>query len=594
MATNLPFTNLDFDEVKNNLKEYLQGQDQFEDYNFEGSNINVLLDILAYNTFHNNFYTNMAISEMFLDSAELKNSVVSHAKELNYLPRSRRSARVNSTISFSPSDTPASISIPRRTKFNARCGTETYTFYNDESLVIIPSAGSYTSDPVTLYEGKYFDEFYRVDSTQTQRFTISNKDVDTTSIRVFIKENVNSTTETEYVYKQNIYGVNSTDTVFYLQPYLDDKYEIIFGQNTFGADVENGNVIRIEYRTTNGVAANGISQITLANRIDGYTGSVTVSGRTTSGAERESLESIKYFAPKSIQVQNRAVSARDYEILIKNTFPEIKSLAVFGGETLTPPQFGRVVIAVDAVDADGVSTNTKDLIAEYLSDKTSISIEPIIIDSKYMFLSVTSTIYYNQNFTRKSRGDIASAVTNAITQYSFNNLEDYNENFKYSDFTTAIDNSDEYITSNDTRVVPLIEIFPRRNFSNYFILQYGNAIQANLPYVETSLNSYVPAIYSTSFTYGGQSVFLQDNGTGNLNIVRRNSTGNLIIVQRNVGTVDYTTGDVVLTYITIQDYPATGIQIYANTVGKKITAPRDRILQIRSRDIQTSITGVRE
>jgi len=594
MATNLPFTNLDFNDVKNNLKTYLQSQDQFKDYNFEGSNINVLLDILAYNTFQNNFYTNMAISEMFLDSAELRDSIVSHAKELNYLPRSRRSAQATTTIQLFPSDAPSSIIIPKRTSFTARCGTETFNFWTDESVLVTPNNGAYIANNVILYEGRYIDEFFNVDGTDTQKFVIRNRNVDTTSIKVYVRDNVNSTLETEYLYKQNIYGVTSTDEVFYLQPAVGDKYEIIFGENIFGKTPINGNVIRVEYRLTEGEIANGINAISATGNIAGYTSTTVVQGRTELGSERETLKSIKYFAPKSIQIQNRAITTRDYEVLIKNEFSDVRSVAVYGGETLFPPQFGRVVVAVDAVSGDGVSTNTRDLISTYLEDKTAIAIEPIVVNARFMNLSVSSVVYYNRNFTTYSPADISSIVTNAITQYSFDNLEEFRKNFNYSDFVTAIDDSDPSISNNDTVITPFIRILPTKNFSNYFILQFDNQLKFNLPYSETALDNYIPNVYSTTFTYAGVEAFLQDDGSGNLNIVRRNSAGSLVIVEKNIGTVDYTTGDVILRYITIQDYPTSGIKVYANTLARKITAPKDRILQIDSSDITVNVVGVRE
>lgn len=596
MATNLPFTNLDFADVKNNLKSYLQAQDQFKDYNFEGSNINVLLDILAYNTFQNNFYTNMAISEMFLDSAQIRDSVVSHAKELNYLPRSRRSAIAGLTLTVIPTDTPSSIILPAQTEFTARCGTAIYKFYTREGEVIYPANGIYQITGLDVYEGIYVNEFYTVTGSGDQKFILNNNTVDTTSIKVYIKDNVNSTTETEYVFKEDIYGIEPTDNVFYLQTYEGDKYEIVFGQNVFGADVTNGNVIRVEYMVTNGPEANGISAMTLTNPVSpGYSSTVSVTSVSADGAERESINSIKFFAPKSIQIQNRAITANDYKILVKNNFSDIKSVAVYGGENLFPPQFGRVVVAVDSASTDGVSESARDRIKSFLEDKSALAIEPIVINSKFMYLDVNSTVYYNRRFTTKSRSNILQSVVNAITQYSFNNLEEYENNFKYSRFSSAIDDADVDITSNDTTVTPFMEIFPTRNFSSYFILQFQNQISPFVNYIETSLTNYTPAVYSTTFTYKGNSTaFLQDNGSGRLDVVYRTSDNQVRILERNLGSVNYTTGDVILRYITIQDYPSTGIKVYSKLTNKKIVAPYDRILKIRPQDITINAIGIRE
>lgn len=580
---NQTFTNLDFFEVKEGLKEYLKSQDQFKDYDFSGSNMNVLLDVLAYNTYQNNFYTNMAISEMFLDSARLKSSVVSHAKELNYMPRSKRSAYATISVEVFPDDSPATVLIPARSKFFASGGNESYTFYNEESRVIIPTDGRYILEDLVVYEGNYVEEFYRVEN-DTQ-FLISNDDVDTTSVKVYFKENSDAE-ETEFLFKEDIYGVSTDDNVFYIQPVLEDQYEVVFGAGTFGKQPEIGNIIRIQYRTTNAENANGITQMSSEN-LDGYVTTVVVTGRSEGGFDRESIDSIKFFAPKSIQIQNRAITSRDYEILIKNNFPEVKSLAAYGGEKLFPPQYGRVVISVDSLNGDGISSNIKQQMANFLSERSALSIEPIIEDSQFMYLQVNGDIYYDVNKTTTSTAEIRSAILNTISQYSFNNLESYGKNFRYSRLTSDIDDND-YIISNDISVIPFMKIFPRRNSSNYFILEFSNELRANLPYVESSIATYTPSVYSSQFTYSNIIARLQDDGNGNLIIISDDN----VILEKDIGSVNYFTGEVILRYVTITDYPDTGINIYGTTVNKKIDAPINRILQIDNSSI--NIIGTTE
>lgn len=593
MADNAPFTNLDFDDVKQSIRTYLEGQEQFKDYNFDGSNMSVLLDILAYNTFQNNFYTNMAISEMFLDTAQFRDSVVSHAKTLNYLPRSRRSASAAVTFELFPTGTPASIAIPAKTEWIARCGTQTYTFSNRESYTVTPANGRYVLTGINLYEGKWIEELFEATGQLDQQFIISNNKIDTLSLRVFVKDNADSVDETEYVFRDNLYGVSSTDKVFYLQPFRDDRYQINFGRNNFGAQPLDGNVIRIEYQNTTGAIANGISAMSIKNKINGYDSSTAVIERTSGGSERESIESIRFYAPKSIQIQNRAITEKDYSILLRNSFPEIRSVSVYGGEKLFPPQFGRVIIAVDTEQVQGVSERQKETYLEFLSDKSALAIEPVIVNAKFMYLEINTTVYYNKNFTNLSGSDFDQITRNAITQFSTNNLEQFGKNFRISKLSRAIDDADTNIISNDTSVRSIMRIAPRRNFSSYFVLQFGNELAPDVTFQESTITNYDPCITTSVFTYGNQNVYIQDNGAGQLDIVK-NVDGVVSIVEKGVGTVNYTTGDVILTYVTIQDYTSGYINVFARNKTRNINAPVDRIVSIDTGRINITTIGVRE
>ena len=593
MADNVPFTNLDFQDTKNKLKAYLQAQEQFKDYNFEGSNMSILLDILAYNTFQNNFYTNMAISEMFLDTAQFRDSVVSHAKELNYLPRSRRSSSVTTNFELFPTDNPISIAIPAKTEWIARCGTQTFTFSNRESQVVTPSNGRYLLSGLTLYEGKWIQELFEVTGDPDERFVISNDKIDTLSLRVYVRDNAESTDETEYTFRDDLYDVGGTDNVFYLQPFRDNRYEIYFGRDNFGNEPIAGNVIRIEYQNVVGAISNGISAMNIKNKINDYESSTAVVERTSGGAERESINAIRFYAPKSIQIQNRAITEEDYKILLRNNFPEIRSVSVYGGEKLFPPQFGRVIIAIDTEQVQGVSERQKDLYTEFLADKSALAIEPVIVNAKFMYLEIDTTVYYNRNFTNLTVADIEQTVRNSITQFSTNNLEQFGKNFRISRLSRAIDDADTNIISNDTSVRSIIRITPRRNVSSYFVLQFGNELDPDVTYQESQITNYDPCIVTSTFTYGNQTVYIQDNGTGQLDIVR-NVGGAISIVEKDVGTVDYTTGDVILTYVTIQDYTSGYINVFARNKPRNINAPVDRIISIDPGRVSVRVIGVRE
>jgi hypothetical protein len=592
MATQ-PFTNLDFANVKDNLKNYLKGQDQFKDYDFEGSNMNVLLDILAYNTFQNNFYTNMAISEMFLDSAQLRDSLASHAKELNYTPRSVRSSQAAVDIEFFPNDNPSSIVIPARANFIARCGTRNFNFTNPVPHVIRPVNGRYLGSGIDVYEGEYVEEFFRVDGTSEQRFIVSNDDVDTTSLRVFISENEQSTSEIEYRLKTSVYDIESDDTVFFIQPYTGNKYEIIFGQNVIGSNPTNGNVIRIIYRRASGAEANGINDISLLDSINGYGSNLSLVSTSQGGADRESIESIRFFAPKTIQIQERAITENDYAVLLQRQFPELSSVSVYGGEELSPPQYGRVVVSVYNNNTENLSESKRTQYASYLNERSPITVDPIIIPARFMYVDITSNIYYNINATNASSAAINTVAKRAIQLYNLNNLDRFKANLRYSKLTSAIDNSEVSILSNDTTVRATITISPEINEPRFFVLQYANRLLPDKIVESSLLGDFKPAIESSAFTYSGQTVFLQDNGSGRLDIVKvTNDT--LTYVQRNVGTVNYATGDVTIRPIIIQDYDGNGINVYARLYNKDIIAPKDRILKIRDEDIKLNVFGRRQ
>lgn len=595
MATTVnSITKLDFDDIRADLKTYLSGQSQFKDYNFEGSNMAVLLDVLAYNTYQNNFYTNMAISEMFLDSAQLRDSVISHAKTLNYLPRSASSAvaRINVKLSVT-SPYPSYVVIPAKTKFIAQCGNQSFTFYNPDAVIVNNVNNNFTYSNLDVYEGSYVTEAYSVTGNASQRFIISNKNIDTSSIRVTVKETASDVNGTVYMPKTNIFDVKATDEVFYIQPYFDDQYEITFGLNKFGKSPTVGNVVLIEYRVTIGAEANGITSIKSASTISGYQSVVTLVSSSSGGSDQEDIESIKYFAPKSIQVQDRAVSKTDYEILLKNKFPEIQAVAVYGGEEKDPPQYGRVIVAVDVNNAFGLSNNTKTKYYNYLKDRAALGIEPIIEAAKFMYLYVTSNVYYNVNKTDLSPAAVKDLVSNAIDNYSTNNLSDFKKTFRYSNFVSSIDATDTSILSNDTNVLAVYTINPTLNVNNNYTLEFKNALINDHPLTSgEQINQHQPAIKSSVFTYNGNSAaFIQDNGSGILQILSTTTTG-FVYLNSNVGTVDYTTGKVILKNIKVSAYSGSDIRIYARTANKDITPPGNRIITIRPEDVVINAYGV--
>ena len=594
MPDNISITELDFFAAKDALKNYLKGQTQFRDYDFDGSNMNVLLDVMSYNTYMNNFYTNMAYSEMFLDTAQTRQSAISHAKELNYLPRSCISSAARVQIDISPNDAPSFIIIPKGTKFTGRTGNTAYTFSTDRSYTVTQVDGLYCVSNISIYEGKLVTEYYTATSGTTQRFILNNTDVDTSSISVAVRASAAAgAVSTEFTRKDSIFGVTATDPVFYIQPTDSDSYEITFGKDVFGKQPVVNNVIEVSYRISSKTAPNGIRTFTSEN-IAGYPVTITTIAKSDGGTDRESIESIRFFAPKSIQIQDRAVTESDYEIILKNQFPEIQAISVYGGEELTPPRYGRVVVAVDVQNAEGVSENNKNAYYTYLKERCPIGIEPIVISPEFMFLNVDAKVYYNTKTTAASESDIRVAAKAAIVAYSTNNLSDFRKTFRFSKLGYDIDKSNANILSNDTEVLAIIPINPVLNTATSYTLNFKNIlITDHLLTDNESIADHKPAIKSSQFTYNGKTAFIQDNGAGVLQILRTTSTG-FVYLNRNIGSVNYVTGQIIITNLSVSAFIGAEIKIYGRTASKDIAAPKDRIITIREQDINITVYGVRE
>lgn len=591
MTSNSPITELDFLEIKNNLKEFLKGQERFKDYNFEGSNLSVILDVLAYNTFQNGFFTNMAVNEMFLDSALLKSSVVSHAKTLNYVPRSKSSAKAKINVTLSVNDAPSFVIIPSRTSFIAKCGNKSFNFYNENAVTITPIAGIYSYNGLDVYEGRYIQEFFSVTSDPL-KCVISNSNVDISSVRVYVRDSADSTVETEYVLNTSIFGNGPTSTVFYVQSYNDDQYEVLFGLDTFGKQPTPGSVIRVDYRITNASEANGITGFSSSSNIQGYPASVTLNAESDGGQEEEDTASIKYFAPRALQIQDRAITESDYEIILKNRFSEIQAISVFGGEELNPPRYGRVVIAVDVKNADGVSENNKSKYATYLRDRSPIGIEPMVISPEYMNMSVNLNVYFNTKTTSLTEADIRQIVLDTIVKYSEEKLSDFKTTFRASNLSATIDSSNMHILSNDMDVLPIIPLSPIPGAeSNYDVTFNNSLILDHILLPGESLANHTPALRSSSFTYEGSLGFIQDNGKGTLEVIKSSGTS-FFVLNSNVGSVDYETGRVIIKKLKVSAYAGSQIKLYGRTRNKTITPPKNRILSIRDEDVAISVTGV--
>jgi hypothetical protein len=587
-----PITELDFAAIKEQFKVYLQTQTQFKDYNFEGSNMSALLDVLAFNSYQNNFYTNMALNEMFLDSANLKNSIVSHAKELNYIPRSRKSAKAILNLRIvDNTETASTITVPQYFALSSNYQGESYNFITNQSYTARRTApGVYEVQNVEFFEGEVLSSFQRegfiVDADGVLRVYLTNNEVDTDSIVVYV--DAEATDDANVFTRANtIFGVKPDDKVFYLEPYLDDRYSIYFGKNQFGLQPQEFEDVRVRYRICSGAEPNGADTFGSGTIGDNATVSATTVVAAAGGAERESMESIRYFAPKALQVQERAVTTKDYEVLLQQAFPEISAVSAYGGEQLDPPQFGRVAISVFLNDnTEIISSTLSNSYIAYLKERAPLGIEPIFIATEYLYADMVVNVTYSKKNTEKSASDLEKMVRDAITKYSDENLEGFNKTLRLSKLSGKIDDLDVGIESNEISVAPIIEYTPPLNFNTNPSFRFETELTKPYPYRSANgFTDYKPAIKSTTFDVDGTCVFLQDDGKGNIMTIT-DEIINPQIINPTAGTVNYAKGEVKLTNFKVENFTGSAIKIMAKTKVDDVKAPQGRVFIIRDVDVK--------
>lgn len=587
--SSINLVDLDFNSLKSSLKSYLSSQAKFQDYNFDGSNMSVLLDVLAYNTYLNTFYMNMVASEMFLDTAQLRDSIVSHAKELNYVPRSFRSAQANVNISITPSTNVSSVVIPAKTGFTSRVGSNTFNFVTSESIAITTSSnGVYYANNTTLFEGSYVtDTFVKNSAIENQRFVLNNPTIDTTSIEITVSENSGANVYT-YVQAFSLFGVVSNTNVFFVQPAENEQYEVVFGDNTSGRIPLDGAIVEITYRLGNGELPNGADTFVNNSSIDGHSNvAITVNSEAVNGSVSESNTSIKFNAPRSFQTQERAITESDYEILLTREFPEIQAISVYGGEKESPPQFGKVFISIDIENSDGIPEIKRNIYNNYLSDKVPLGIVTEIVNPDFVFLKVDTFANYNFNITTLSENQLTTKVLTTISNYNDTYLNDFNASFLYSNFVTAIDNTDNSIINNDTVVIPYYLLTLETGVNTDFTFSFGAEILITTPSDQSHSIIAERGVFSSTFIFDGLNCQLEDDGIGNIRIVRVTSTN--VVEKLKVGTISYSTGDVTISKLNVESFTGSGIKLFAKIVSQDYKSSFRNILKIKPEDISVTM-----
>ena len=590
----LNISELDFETIKAQFKDYLQGQTQFKDYNFDGSNMSVFLDVLAYNTYQNNFYANMAVNEMFLDSAVLKNSVMSHAKELNYLPRSRRSPRALVTVTITDPDTVGqTITIPTYSNFKTSFQGDTYNYTNSKTAVARKTApGVFVAENIEIFEGEMLASFeregYFIGDDGVLRVILTNENADTDSVEVFVDAEATEDAN-QFIRKNDLFGVGPLDKVFYVEPYYDGRYTIYFGNNVFGAQPLAFEDVRVRYRITSGPESNGANVFTLGEQF-----AVDTIEVASGGAERETLENIRYFAPKSLQIQERAITTNDYEILLKQNFPEIKTVSAYGGEELDPPQFGRVAIAVYLGEGrEGLSGVLSSTYIKFLKEKSPLGIEPVFIQSDFMYGCVNINTNFDPKVTKRSSGQIEVNIRAAITAYNTTYLDDFDATLRLSKLASSVDAADTSILSNEITVCPYVVYTPNLNQSASPSFKFYSKLVKPYPFKDSNgFADYKPAVVSGVFSYNNVDSYFQDDGLGNIQIVTSDIV-NPQIVKPIAGSVDYATGEINLVGFKTEGFAGSGIRVMVVTANDDITAPAGRIFLIQDDDVTVNMLEVK-
>lgn len=600
MAANsaLTLTSLDFDLLKNNLKSYLSTQSVFQDYNFDGSNINVLLDVMSYNTYLNSFYLNMVASEMFLDSAQKLDSVVSHAKELNYIPQSAKSS--DATVSFTVQATISnnSLTLPRGLKFSGTNSNNSFIFTTESDTSYISTTGTYTISNLQIYEGLFIQDTFVLNANiDGQQFILSNKNIDTDSLSLVVTENGVNTTFTQV---QTLFNLDTSSNVYFLQAAQNNQYEILFGDGLFGRIPVNGALVTAQYRVTNGPLADGVTSFHLAddigllNQTSAIVSDITVVANSSGGSNSETIDSIKFNAPRYFATQQRAVSTDDFKSLILAKFSgQISDVSVYGGDTLTPKQYGRVVVSLKPSGGTIASDAVKNSISTYLTNYISLPTRIIISDPDYYYIGVTSTVNFNQNSTTLFPNAIQNKVANTISSFASSNLGNFSSIFRYSKFVASIDNTDSSILSNDTQITMIKRLAPLTNYGTSFTINYNNALEYESHLVTAARLSDEASLYSSPFTYvdssGNQTpnAIIRDDNQGIL-VVYAYVNGIFTILNQNIGTVNYSTGLVQINSLITSSY-TNYISLYAILSVNDITVNQNQILMIDNADVNISV-----
>ena len=577
MATKLQVTELDFDDIKANLKTYMKNQTEFTDYNFEGSGLSHIIDLLAYNTHYLAMNANMAVNEAFLDTATLRSSVVSHAKTLGYTPRSARSpvAYVDVTLN---SFTGGSATIVKGTKFTTQVDGSTYGFVVNASQTVSPVNGVTRFVNLPIYEGSLVTAKYTVDASDLdKKYLVTDARADTTTLKVSIQNSVTDAITTSYTLAKDISEVTASSNVYFLQEVEDGKFEVYFGDGVIGTKPTDGNIVILEYIVTNKDKANGASVFS-GTTVSGES-DITVATlvQASGGAEPETTESIKYNAPLDYSSQGRAVTTQDYKTIVPQVYADTKAIQVWGGEDNNPPRYGQVYLAIKTQSGINLTQAQKDSIVKLLDGYNIASVRPTIVDPETTKLRLKSTIKFDSKSTTKTASTIETDVTNVITNFNKSDLQNFDGVFRFSKLSRLIDATDSSILSNITTLKIEKTITPIVNTPSQYILDFSNALYNP----HSGHNSMMGGIVtSTGFSIAGNSntIYLDDDGAGNIRTYYLVGGTTRTYLSSTAGTINYSTGLITIPSLTISSSGAVSIVVQPKS--NDVVPVRNQLLEI--------------
>ena len=585
--TKLNVAELDFDTIKANLKDYFGSQSEFTDHNFDGSAISVILDILAYNTHYNAYYLNMLASESFLDSAQLRDSVVAKASMLGYTPRSSRGSAAKVNLTITPeSGSPASITIDKHTQFTSTVNGASYTFATSNSTIITPVNATYVATNVELSQGTPLTFKYTVNTANTeQKFLLPNANTDTDTLTVTVQESVADTNTSVYIKATDITTVNSTSNVYFINEHTDGQFRVQFGDSVLGRKPITGNIVLLNSLVTDGIDTNGANVFSAAGAVGGYASasvSVTTANSAIGGLDKETIESIKFNAPKNYETQNRAVTTDDYKKIVEDNVAGLDAVAVWGGQDDATPKYGTVYVSAKPAGADALSTSQKALIKSALTDYNIVAITPEVVDPDLISLIFSLTVKYDSRKTSQASGAIAQSVIDTIQTYKTNNLNKFGSIFRYSILSKNIDLTETSVLGNLLTLTAKKGITPSTTANNAYTISFNNAIY-------NPSATYEGAVTSTAFSHTDAtgtvySTSYLDDLNGIMRIYYYSGSDKLLIAN-NVGTVTYSNGHITLTSFKPDSFAGSTLDFTIKPAVNDLIPVRNQLFTVSNTDI---------
>lgn len=596
MSKSINLVDFDFNSLKSDLIEFLKSQPLYKDYDFSGSNLNVLMDLLAYNTQKHAFLSNMLFSEAHIDSAQLNSSVISRAKNLNYVPRSARSSQARITCTFEASAENQPYVIQKGQSFSTLVKNDQYVFSLPNSIIVSSANNTFTFE-TDIYEGIYVKDTYIFKTTERvpyPSFKITNKNIDTTSLTVAVYED-NSTVPVSYNLATSLLGLNENSKVYFLQVGSNGFYEIMFGDGVLGYKPKENSSILLDYRISSLNKPNGASNFVINFDPTGNESELTNTPTTTTvtnafgGDVPEDIESIRYYAPRYFQTQERAIIPSDYEVMLKTRFPEIEAISAYGGEEADPPQFGKVIITPYLPGFSTIPDSKKQKYYDFIKPRCPMI--PVFADPQFSYIAIDTLVRYNINLTSATADRIKSLVVNTIETYNNNILNDFNVILRLSNLISQIDSTDQSIISNQTTIKLYKKLYPLVGSVVNLVIPFDIELISNFSSTQSTHNLNIQkTLTSTRFMYKGSLSQFEDDGNGNVRIVQ--FQGDVVTSVSDIGTIDYKTGLIVISNMVFDSYENNVLKIYVTPKDDDVYCKKNTIMTIESSEINTTIEAI--